>query len=250
MPEITHLLTGFHVNTDQGNLGFCTIALLRGRTNILVDVGHQGRANQLAAALERANMPREDIHGVVLTHAHWDHCQNTDMFPNAKIMIHPKELEYARDPKRPDLATARYFLNTLDGRDVEEVVEGAEIEPGVRILETPGHTKGHISVLADTPQGQVAISGDALPWANSVVTGQPMIIFWDEKEAAESVRKLLDSSRIFYPGHDRAFRLGEGNAVEYFSGEDSLRIMLSHDGVGDMTLRVAPDGTMAPTIIG
>ena len=250
MPDITHLLTGFHVNTDQGNLGLCTVALLRGRTNILVDVGHQGRANQLAAALERANVRREDIGGVVLTHAHWDHCQNIDMFPNARIMIHSKELEYAKDPRRPDLATARYFLNTLEGREVEEVTEGAEVEQGVRILETPGHTKGHVSVLVDTPQGQAAISGDALPWANSVVTGQPMIVFWDEKEAAESVRKLLRSSRVFYPGHDRAFRLGEGNAVEYFSGEDSLRLMLGHGGVGDMTLKVAPDSALSHTVIG
>ena len=250
MPEIHHLLTGFHVNADQGSFAFCTVVLLRGRNNILVDVGHKGRASILAESLDKAKVRREDINMVILTHAHWDHCQNIDMFPNAKILIHPKELEYARDPKRADLATARYFVDSLRGRDVEEVTEGAEIEPGLRILETPGHTKGHISVLVDTRQGDAAVSGDALPWANSVITGLPSVIFWDRVEAAASVKKLLAASRTFYPGHDRAFRLKEGNAVEYFSGADSIRLLLRHDGIGDMTIRVAPDAPTMPQVIG
>ena len=248
MPEIDHLLTGFHVNMDQGAIGFCTVALIRGRSNILVDVGHKGRANLLRESLARAQVREEDIGMVILTHAHWDHCQNIDMFPNAKILIHPKELEYAASPRRSDLATARYFLASLKDRDVEEVMEGAEIEPGISLLDTPGHTRGHISVLVETSQGQTAISGDALPWANSVVTGQPMVIFWDQDEAVASVKKLLDSSRIFYPGHDRPFRLGAGNAVEYTGGADSVCLLLRHDGIGDVTIKVSPDAPTVPTI--
>ena len=249
MPEIHHLITGFHVNTDQGNLGFSTVALIRGQNNILVDVGHKGRANHLSDALAQAQVREEDINMIILTHSHWDHCQNTDMFPNAKILMHPRELEYATSPKKGDLATARYFLASLQDRDVEEVVEGAEIEPGLRILETPGHTRGHISVLVETPQGLVAVSGDALPWANSVITGMPSVIFWNEAEAGESVKKLLDASRAFYPGHDRPFNLGTRNAVQYIGGADSLRMLLSHDGVGDITIKVAPDAPMVPRII-
>ena len=249
MPEIQHLITGFHVNTDQGTLGFCTVALIRGRNNILVDVGHKGRANLLRESLAQVQVREEDINMVILTHAHWDHCQNIDMFPNARILIHPNELEYAASPKRGDLATARYFLASLQDRDVEQVVEGAEIEPGIRILETPGHTRGHISVVVETSQGLVAITGDALPWANSVVTGKPMIIFWDEAEATESVKKLLNTSRVFYPGHDRPFRLDAGNGVQYIGGADSIRLLLSHDGVGDVTIKVAPDAPTVPRIV-
>ena len=249
MPEIQHLITGFHVNTDQGTLGFCTVTLIRGQNTILVDVGPTGRANLLRESLAQAGVREEDINMVILTHAHWDHCQNIDMFPNARILIHPNELDYAASPKRADLATHRYFLATLQERDVEQVVEGAEIEPGIRVLETPGHTKGHISVLVETSQGRVAISGDALPWANSVITGKPMIIFWDEKEAVESVKKLLDASRVFYPGHDRPFRLDEKDGVEYIGGADSIRLLLNHDGAGDITIRVAPDAPSVPRIV-
>ena len=245
MPEIQHLLTGFHVSTDQVGLAFCTVALIRGRNTILVDVGHRGRADLLRGALGEAGIQEEDINMVILTHAHWDHCQNIDMFPNARVLIHPRELEYAASPKRADLATARYFLASLQDRDVEQIVEGAEIEPGIKILETPGHTRGHVSVLVDTSEGPTAISGDALPWANSVITGKPMVIFWDEDEATQSVRKLLGSSRVFYPGHDRPFRLGADNAVEYIGGADSIRLLMGHDGVGDFTVKVAPE---APSV--
>ena len=249
MPEVQHLVTGFHVNTDQGAMGFCTVSLIHGRNKILVDVGPTGRATLLKESLEQAGVRQEDIDMVILTHAHWDHCQNIDMFPNAKILISPKELEYAHSPKRGDLATNRYFLATLQDREVEEVVEGAEIEPGISILETPGHTRGHVSVLVETSQGRIAISGDALPWAQSVVSGLPMIIFWDKKEAAESVKKLLSASRVFYPGHDRPFRLDADDAVEYIGGADSMRFLLQHDGVGDVTIRVAPDPPKAPAVI-
>ena len=249
MPEIQHILTGFHVGTDQGQMGFCTVSLIRGKELILVDVGHVGRANLLKESLEKSGVQLGDIKTVILTHAHWDHCQNIDMFPEAKILISGKELEYARNPKKGDFATNRYFLDTLRKHEVEEVGEGAEIEPGISIIETPGHTKGSISVLVDTSDGKVAISGDALPWAKSVVTGQPMIIFWDEQEAVDSIRKLLAASQAFYPGHDRPFRVRDDNAVEYIGGADTIRLLLRHEGIGDVTLKVAPDAPDPLTVI-
>ena len=245
MPEIEHLLTGFHVTVDQGALALCTVVLIRGQRNILVDTGHKGRVSMLMESLNGAGLKPEDIDALLLTHSHWDHTQNVDLFPNAKILMHPKELEYAESPKATDLATARYFHATLQGHEIEEVAEGAEIEPGVSVLDTPGHTRGHVSVMVETSRGRVAISGDALPMASTVVTKQPMVVFWDEKEAHDSIEKLLESSRVFYPGHDRAFRLHARNAVEYISGADSIRVILGHDGAGDQTLRVAPD---APTV--
>ena len=119
MPEIKHLVTGFHVSTDQGALALCTIVLIQGQKNYLVDVGFKGRADLLKASLEANGLGVDDIDAIILTHSHWDHSQNTDVFPDAQIMIHPKELEYAEAPKQGDYATPRYFVNTLQGRDVK-----------------------------------------------------------------------------------------------------------------------------------
>ena len=249
MPEIRHILTGFHFSTDQGWLGVSTTTLIRGVNNIIVDPGPKGRSDLLRETLAKMQVMEEDINMIILTHAHWDHCQNIDMFPNAKILMHPRELEYAASPRKGDLSTARYFLAMLEDRDVEEIVEGDELESGIRILDTPGHTRGHISALVDAPEGLTAIAGDALPWAKSVITGLPTTIFWDETEGADSVKKLLDASSIFYPGHDRPFNVGPRNAVQYIGGADSIRLRLGHDGVGDLTIRVAPDPPHIPRII-
>jgi len=241
MPTVDLLLTGFTFNSDQGRFGFSTVVLVRGRRNLLVDTGPQGRRALLMEALHARGLTPSDIHGVVLTHAHWDHSQNLDLFPQATFYIHRKELEYARDPKPGDWATARYFVHTLQGLRVEEVKEGDELDEGVRVLETPGHTRGHISVLVEAAEGTVAVSGDALAETGAVARGKPYLIFWDEGEAEESVRRLLASARTFYPGHDRPFRIGEGGAITYIGGAEGIRFQggLGH-GHGNVTVWVAP----------
>lgn len=240
MPEIELILTGYSLNTDQTGLGLSTIALIKGRQNILVDTGHQGRRELLLNALAAHGLSADDIGVVVLTHAHWDHAQNVDIFPNATICIHPKELEYARNPKPNDWATARYFPDTLRNLNVREVQEGDVLESGVRILDTPGHTRGSISIVADTSDGQVVMTGDALTSPGSAFIGKPFLIFWDEQEAEESVAKLLKAGRIFYPGHDRPFRLGEGTNFEYLVESRALRVFGSVSHGSEVSVEIAP----------
>ena len=177
MPELQIIMGGYSINTDQTRLGLCTVTLIRGDTLSIVDVAHFGRRNLLVDQLAAQNISPNDIGRVILTHAHWDHSQNTDLFPNAEIVIHAAELEYSKNPRAGDLATARYFANTLLEQNVRPVTAETELEPGVRIIETPGHTRGHISVIAETAAGPVCIGGDAMSDAGAVARGTPAIIF-------------------------------------------------------------------------
>jgi glyoxylase-like metal-dependent hydrolase (beta-lactamase superfamily II) len=162
---------------------------------------------------------------VVLTHSHWDHAQNVDMFPKARYLIHPKEVEYSRAPAKGDHATPPYFEGTLKGLEVVDALEGMEIEPGVRVIETPGHTSGHVSVVVDTPQGTAIVAADAFPDAFTVKRGKPYLIFWSEPEAEASVRKIMALSNMIYPGHDRPFRIGEGRTTQYVGGVASIKVI-------------------------
>ena len=65
-------------------------------------------------ALESKNLTPDDIDVVILTHMHWDHCQNTDMFRNANVLVYPTELDYARNPNRADFAVAQYMADMVD----------------------------------------------------------------------------------------------------------------------------------------
>ena len=114
---------------------------------------------------------------------------------------------------------------------LEPVSDGDQIADGVSIIDTPGHTKGHISVLVEVEGEKVLVAGDALPDSGTVKRGMPYNIFWDVEDATDSVQKMLDSSRVFYPGHDRPFRL-DGDEISYLHGPSQVEFSNSNEGGG------------------
>ena len=208
MAKLQVLTYGFGFTSDQGCFGWSTISLLRvGDRNILIDTGPASRRALLGNALKDHGMERGDIDTVVLTHLHWDQCQNTDLFPNARILVHPKELDYARNPARGDTSAAWYVADMMAKMKAEPISEGGEVAEGVSVIETPGHTIGHLAVLLEVDGEKVLVAGDALPDGGSVRRGLPFNVFWDVNDASESVEKMLEVSSVFYPGHDRPFKL-------------------------------------------
>jgi N-acyl homoserine lactone hydrolase len=238
MPAIETIMQGFGVRTDQGSLGFCAVTLIRGTKNILVDSAQVGRRELLVGKLKEHGVTPDDIDIVVLTHSHWDHILNIDLFPNSRVLIHPLEREYAKAPKDTDWATPKYTSLILESMKLEEVKEGDEIDEGVTVLDVPGHTKGSIALLVRTDEGTAAVTGDALHSSWSALTGQPRLIFWDVEQGRQSIRKVLDRSDTYYPGHDRPFRLENGH-VQYLqptsfmvSGWPDLGIGEGNAGIG------------------
>jgi len=93
---------------------------------------------------------------VVNTHLHFDHCGGNRRFAGTPIHVQRRELADARSdddytiPEWVDFAGATYVEH--DGE--------VELLPGVRLLPTPGHTRGHQSVLVETPDGPQLLGGD------------------------------------------------------------------------------------------
>ncbi len=236
MPNLEVLTYGFGLNTDQGSFGYSTISLLTvGNRNIVVDTGPASRRGLLFKALQTRSLRPDDIDTVILTHLHWDHCQNTDLFRNARILVHPTELDYARKPNRGDFAVAWYVAETLDKARIDLISDGDSIADGVSVIDTPGHTKGHISVLVGTGDEEILLAGDALPDSGTVKRGLPYNIFWDVEDARESVEKMVHSSKVFYPGHDRPFRL-DGEEISYLHGPSNIEVFNSTEGSGSASL--------------
>jgi glyoxylase-like metal-dependent hydrolase (beta-lactamase superfamily II) len=214
MPRVDLVVPGFTIRSDQTRLGLSTVALVRGARTTVVDAAIYGRRTWIVDRLRALDVQPEQVDALVLTHLHWDHMQNFDLFPNATIYVHPDELEYARG--RGDWATMRYVHAALAERVVEPVAECFEIEPGARILDTPGHTGGSMSLVVDAPEGIVGIVGDALPNARTAIRRKPYLIFADERAAEASAEKIVSQCQVLYCGHDRPFRLlPGGQEVEY-----------------------------------
>ena len=151
---------------------------------ILVDAGtgprHQPTAGKLAENLRAAGIEPAAITTVVLTHGHPDHlwgvldAGDDPIYPNAGYVISARELDLWADPdvlqKLPPVmpkerqeqiaAGARNHLARIKER-LRTVREGDEIVSGVRVIETPGHTPGHISLELAGSEGLIIV-GDAL----------------------------------------------------------------------------------------
>jgi len=144
-----------------------------GNQKILVDTGEMhpiqsaereqsinGRIYTFEKGLARWNLTPEDIDIVIHTHLHNDHCENDYKCANAEIYVHEKELKCIHDPHPLDF---RYLADYIE--DVEEngqirTLDGnGEIVPGIRVVHTPAHTPGGLTVLIDTTKGKAAITG-------------------------------------------------------------------------------------------
>lgn len=224
MPTIDVLLPGLPFACDSGTFGMCAVVLVEGpgpegdTTRMLVDTGQMGRRRHLLAALRSRGLSPSDIDLVVLTHAHWDHIQNTDVFAHATVLLHPAELHYLRAPHPEDWATPPWTAEILADARVLESSEPDTPMPGTHLLDLPGHTPGTLGVRVETPTGSALIVGDALPRAAAVPTGRHPLVFADAEAADHSMHRLCALSRdegaVIYPGHDRPFRT-DGTEITY-----------------------------------
>jgi glyoxylase-like metal-dependent hydrolase (beta-lactamase superfamily II) len=220
-PRIDVLLEGFSLGTDAGLPALCAVLLIEGPdaagrpTRILVDPAHVGRRTFLWEALERRGLSPGDIDLVVLTHAHWDHVQNIDVFEHAPLLLHPLERRYCQNPHPNDWATPAWTGDILERMDIREISEGDELIPGVGVIELTGHTAGSIGITVASSDGVSLLTGDALHYASVALSRHNPLVFWDSRQAEASIDRALSLADVIYPGHDQAFRLDSAGAVDY-----------------------------------
>lgn len=102
----------------------------------------------------------QDIDMVIHTHLHSDHCENDSFCINAEIVVHEKELESIHQPHPLDFRYVEEYIEEVEGNaQVRTVGRDLEVLPGIRVIHTPAHTRGGLTIFVDTPAGTAAITG-------------------------------------------------------------------------------------------
>jgi glyoxylase-like metal-dependent hydrolase (beta-lactamase superfamily II) len=143
------------------------VVLLRGAAGtILIDTAAgqmdsswEGAASDLAAALA-PHCRLDAIDTVVLTHLDFDHCGGAADVPVKRVIVTATAAEWARSGDE-DTDSARAVMAGLSDRALE-VADGAEVAPGVRLVEAPGHRGGHACVEIDARDGRRVFLADLI----------------------------------------------------------------------------------------
>ncbi|UCH88388.1 MAG: MBL fold metallo-hydrolase [Thermoplasmata archaeon] len=191
------ILPGVLVRDSAGNIldASSTVTLIRSedKGNILIDTGEPSRRLELLSALKKkAGMVPADINFLVVTHSHIDHVGNNELFVNANILAHKTDF-LGRGGK--------CFGITL-------IKEGYVIseQPRAYVIETPGHTRGSISVIVESDK-IYAITGDALPIEDNYKQWVPPGINIDPALAIKSMERIVKIADVIIPGHDNMFEI-------------------------------------------
>lgn len=225
--SITPILTGVR-NPDQGIMTYqqgygkriwlpVWVFLLRGNDkNILVDTGLDENelfvpkefeeetglvAKSLVEGLEDNGLRPDDIDIVINTHLHDDHCGNNSLFPKAKFYVHRDELAFCKSPHPLDHRYDDYFIEETE---FNEIVEGCELLPGVELVVSPGHTVGSLTVLVETGEGKVAITGFCCNKENFPENGPAVCpgVHVDAIAAYDSIQKIKNMDIKILPMHE------------------------------------------------
>jgi glyoxylase-like metal-dependent hydrolase (beta-lactamase superfamily II) len=193
-------------------MGVPTILLIRGRYNTLYDVGPYSTRHQLLDNLRSHGFAPEDVHKVILSHLHWDHALYMDPFRGAEFIVSSHDYAQAADDKLRDVGTPFYMVDALRSVNLRLVAGNEEIDDGVQLMETPGHTAGMLAVKVTDRSDLHIIAGDAIPHARFLKTGHERGWF-DQKAADQGMHALAGMGGIIYPAHDRPFRYDPATKV-------------------------------------
>jgi N-acyl homoserine lactone hydrolase len=118
----------------------------------------------LVEQLAQLNLKPEQIKFVGISHYHGDHTGQVASFPDAILLIGKGDWDVLTDPKPNPAANAANFARWIGGGGKVEAVAGDKDVFGdgsVIMLNTPGHTPGHHSLMVNLKQtGTVLITGD------------------------------------------------------------------------------------------
>lgn len=165
-------------------------------------------------ALARMGVDCRTVRDVVITHMHYDHAGNLDLFPSARFHLQDTEMSFS---------TGRFMCHPVlsHAYDVEDVCcmvrrvyagrvrfhDGdAELAPGISIHRIGGHSHGLMAVRVSTRRGHVVLASDCTHYLANLQRRDPFPALFNLGDMLEGYDRLMElaggSEDLIVPGHD------------------------------------------------
>ena len=137
--------------------------------------------------LARLDIPSDDVGHVIVSHMHFDHVGNLDLFPGAALSVARAEFDCWTGPYGNRRAIAhstapedvRMILDRERAGLVHLINAAEEVAPGVIVSPVGGHTPGQMIVEVRTLAGTVVLASDAAHYHEELDHDRPFYIYSD-----------------------------------------------------------------------
>lgn len=180
----------------------------------------------IEAQLKNIGLKPDDIKYVVNSHLHFDHCSSNKLFPNAEFVLTKTELRHAfvpdpwerigYDRNLVDMPGAKMRLLEHNGYDYELV-------HGVTLIDTPGHSEGHLSVIVKLGSQSPMIFPIDVAWSRHNLEHKELMgLHTNPHTLLDSMMKIENiaqrvGGRIFFP-HDPEEYKTYKKAPDFYEG--------------------------------
>ena len=179
---------------------FSCYLIKHGDDYMMWDTGHAMTAPNVAPKvslvdqLAKLDVKPEQIKFVGISHYHADHTGQVGSFPKATVLIGKGDWDAISAPTPAQGVNAAPFAPWIKGEGkVEPLLNDKDVfgDGSVIVLNTPGHTPGHHSVLIKLAQtGPVLISGDAVHFHENYDTGGAPWFNFDRAQTLASIDRM------------------------------------------------------------
>jgi glyoxylase-like metal-dependent hydrolase (beta-lactamase superfamily II) len=155
-----------------------------------------------------------DVSRVVVSHLHYDHIGNLDLFPNARVLVPDRELSFWTG----GIAANPQFARHVDPSGISKLVEferakrvdrydgAGELAPGIEAITVGGHSPGQQVFVIDTAARPVVLASDAVHLYEELEYRRPFGVVANLVEMYEAYELLGELARerkaVVVPGHD------------------------------------------------
>lgn len=213
--QISHdvLVTGNSFILDIGGLGVSNCTLVHTPDGpVLFDAGSHVTRDSIKRGLTKRNLKPSDIKRLFLSHLHFDHVMNIDLFPyDTKVFVSRAEWDYLQSPHPDDDWLPWGIKEQLEKYDLVLLDGSGELSTGLRYFPAPGHTPGCYALAFTEQDGsRVTLAGDAVKFPREALLGRADHAFAPKEVASRTIREIVEMSDVIVPGHFATLRKENG----------------------------------------